>query len=149
ELGNLAGQFDGHLAARLMHGAIPGAAKPDEVVILRHDLAGGTREVDGQRGHCPAKVIDFEDQVFVEIGWLAPNDPAYAGIDQAVLVPRGVDGLDARQAEVPDEFGLDDRSDEAAACAIDMDRNIESGPGLKRIERCAQLLDILIMTGEG
>ena len=36
-----------------------------------------------------------------EVGFVAPDDPAYAGVDETELVARCVDGLDTGEFEVP------------------------------------------------
>ena len=132
-----------------MDGAIPGLAEPDEVVILGHDLARWAGEVDGQRGHCAAEVIDVEDQIGIEILKLAPDDPAHARIDQAVLVARSVDGFDAWQAKVPEQVRLEERRDEAAAGAIDVDGNVEAGLLLEAVESGAQRENVFVVSGKG
>src|SRR5215211_2699178 len=89
-------------------------AEPQEVVVLRDHLGARPREVERERRHVVAEVVDPEDQVLRQSLAVTPDDPAHAGVDEPVLVPGGVDRDDARQAEVPDEIGVDERGDERA-----------------------------------
>src|SRR5580658_5540911 len=127
ELLNLAGELYGHLLTGLVDSAVPGPAEPDEVVILGHDLAGRARKVDGQGGHCAAEIIDVEDQIRIKIGQFTPDDPTDARIDKTVFVAGGVDRLYARQAEAPEQVRLEERRHKCAACAVDMNRNVQAG----------------------
>ena len=49
-------------------------------------------------------------------------------------MPRGVDRLDPRQAEVPDQVGLEERRDEAAARRVNVDRDVEARARLEVVE---------------
>jgi hypothetical protein len=61
-----------------------------------------------------------------EHGFVAPDDPPDAGVDEAEFVAGGVDGLDAWELEVPFEAGSSvcERGDEAATCTVDVDWDI-------------------------
>ena len=48
---------------------------------------------------------------------------------------RGVDRLHARQAEVPLQVGVEERRDEAAGGAVDVDGDVEAGALLQVVER--------------
>lgn len=45
--------------------------------------------------------MQLEDEVFGQVGLIAPDDPANARVDEAEFVARGVDGFDAGELEVP------------------------------------------------
>ena len=64
-------------------------------------------------------------------------------------MPGGVDRRHARQPEVPLELGVDERRDERAGRAVDVDRDVEAGPLLQLVERLADLLDRLVRALEG
>ena len=66
-------------------------AEVDQVVVLGDDLSAGTGEVERVGFFGAAEVVELEDEVFGEIGLVAPNDPADAGIDEAEFVAGGVD----------------------------------------------------------
>jgi hypothetical protein len=63
-------------------------------------------------------------------------------------VAGGVDGLYAREAEVPLELRLQKGRDEAAAGAVDVNGNVEAGFFLKTIESGAEREDVLIVSGK-
>lgn len=50
--------------------------------------------------------MEFEDEVFREVGLVTPDDPAYAGVDKAELMAGGIDRFDAGKLEVPAVFYL-------------------------------------------
>ena len=81
----------------------------------------------------------MEHQVLGQRIGVAPDRPADAGVDQPVLVARGVDRLHPGQAEVPLEVRIDERGDEAARRRIDVHRDVEPGLGLVAIERRADV----------
>jgi hypothetical protein len=56
------------------------------LVVLSDNLAGATREVEGEGGLVGAEVVDVEDEFLREVFGVAPDDPADAGVDEAVLV---------------------------------------------------------------
>jgi hypothetical protein len=53
----------------------------DEVVVLGDYLGAGAGDVEGEGFFGAAEVVEFEDEVFGEIAFVAPDDPAYAGVD--------------------------------------------------------------------
>jgi len=83
--------------------AVSVEAQMDQVVVLPDHLGAGPREVKRVRFLGAAEVMKLEDQVLGQVRAVAPDDPSDAGVDQAVLVSRGVDGFHARQLEVPAE----------------------------------------------
>ena len=52
--------------------------EPQEVVVLRHHLRTRPREVERERGHVVAEVVDPEDQVLRQRLGVTPDDPADA-----------------------------------------------------------------------
>ena len=61
---------------------------------------------------------------------------------------RRVDRLDPREPEVPDEVGIDERRQEAAARAVNVDRHVEAGLRLQRVEGVGDRLHGLVVAGE-
>ena len=47
------------------------------------DLGAGAGEVESVGFLGAAEVVEFEDEVFGEVGLVTPDDPADAGIDKA------------------------------------------------------------------
>ena len=127
---DLRGQLDGHVAAGLLDPPVALEAEAQERVVLGHDLRARAREVQGEGAHVAAQVVDVEDQVFGQDLLVAPDHPADAGVDQAVLVARGADAGHPRQAEVPGQVGLQERGDHRARGPVDVDRDVDPGPGL-------------------
>ncbi len=66
-------------------GAVAVLAETDELVVLADDLAGALGEVEREGGLVRAEVVDVEDEFLGEVLGAAPDDPAYAGVDEAVL----------------------------------------------------------------
>ena len=118
-----------------MDAAVALVAEPEEVVVLRDDLAGRPGEVDLEHRHVAAQVVHVEDQVVGQLGGVAPDDPADAERGQPELVARGADRLHPRQPEVPLEVGRAERGEEAAAGRVDVDVDVEPGVGLQLVER--------------
>lgn len=66
-------------------GAVAVLAEADELVVLADDLGGALGEVEGEGGLLGAEVVDVEDEVLGEVLAGAPDGPADAGVDEAVL----------------------------------------------------------------
>ena len=66
--------------------AVAVLAEADQLVVLADDLGGALGEVEGEGGLVCAEVVDIEDKLLGEVFWGAPDDPAYAGVDEAVPV---------------------------------------------------------------
>ena len=66
-----------------------------------------------------AEVVDVEYEFFREEFRVTPDDPAYAWVDEAVLVTRDVDADNFWKTEVPDEAWADEWSNKAARSSID------------------------------
>lgn len=49
--------------------------------------------------------MQLEDEVAGEVGFVAPDYPTYAGVNQPEFMAGCVDGLDARDLEVPVMMG--------------------------------------------
>jgi hypothetical protein len=45
--------------------------------------------------------MKFENQVFWQIGLIAPDNPTDSGGYEAILMSRCVDGMDPRELEIP------------------------------------------------
>src|SRR5262245_38481007 len=149
ELLYLTRQPGGYVAPVLLDSPVALETEPQEVVVLRDDLGSRTREVQRERRHVVAEVVDPENQILGQRLAVAPHDPAHAGVDEPELVPRGVDRDDSRQLEVPRELGVDERRDERAGGPVDMNWHVEAGLCLEGVERLADLLDRLVRAVEG
>jgi uncharacterized protein YfcZ (UPF0381/DUF406 family) len=74
-------------ARQVEHDApVSALSEADKLVVLSDDLAGAAREVEGKGCLVRAEVVDVEDEFLREVLGIAPDDPAYAWVDQAVLV---------------------------------------------------------------
>ena len=60
-------------------------AQPDELVVLPDDLAGALAEVERERRLVGTEVVNVEDELLRQVLGAAPDDPANAGVDEAVL----------------------------------------------------------------
>lgn len=68
--------------------AVAVEAEVDQVVVLRDDLGARAGEVEGEGFFSAAQVVKLEDQVLGQVAFVAPNDPADAGIDETELQRR-------------------------------------------------------------
>src|SRR4029077_4108708 len=89
----------------VLDSAVAFETEAQKIVVLADDLAGRAREVQREGRHVAAQIVDVKNQLFRQIRTIAPYHPADTERRQAKLVPRGVDRLDSRQAEIPREFG--------------------------------------------
>jgi hypothetical protein len=108
-----------------LHPAEAVEAEAQEVVVLSHDLRAGPREVERERGHVVAEVVDPEDQFLGQRLRVAPDDPADPRVDEPVLVAGRVDRAHPRETEVPDEVRVDERCNEGARGAVDVDGHVD------------------------
>ncbi len=124
------------------------AAEPKEQIVLRDNLTGGTRKVQREGRHVAAQIIDVEDQIVGQIGFVAPDDPTDSQRREAVFVSRGVDRTHACQAKVPDQIRFDERRGKPARCGIDMHGNIEVGLKLELVQSRRDFGHRLVVAGE-
>src|SRR5262249_23695400 len=89
----------------------------------------------GECRHIATQVVHVENQVFGQIFRLTPNDPAASERRQSELMTGGIDGFHARDAKIPFQLWSAKWGEEAAACSIDMDRNVQLFLSLQAIER--------------
>ena len=108
----------------------------------------GPREVQRERRHVAAEVVDVEDEVLRQRLLVAPDRPADAGVDEPVLVAGGVDRLHPLEPEVPLQLGLDERRDEAARGAVDVHGHVQARVALELVERGGDLADRLVAAVE-
>ena len=54
------------------------------MIVLADDLGGALGEVEGEGSLIGAEVVDVEDEFFGEVFGGAPDDPADAGVDEAL-----------------------------------------------------------------
>ena len=83
----------GEVAQAFHHTAVSVEAEPQEVVVLTDELVARAREVQRERGHVAAEVVDVEHQVLGQILLAAPDDESDPGVDEPVLVTGHVDRL--------------------------------------------------------
>lgn len=107
-------------------GAVSVLAEADELVVLADDLGGALGEVESEGGLVGTEVVDIEDELLGEELGVAPDDPADAGIDEAVLVAGDVDADDVGEAEIPFQLGDDEGRDETTGCGVDVDGGVET-----------------------
>ena len=119
-------------------------SEADEHEVLRDHLAARPGEVERKRRHMAAEIIDVEHEVPWQCLFVPPDDPSDARIHESILVARGVDRLHPVDAEVPLEVRLEERSDESARGAVDMDRDVDALVALEPIERGGDLPDRLV-----
>src|SRR5690606_36825021 len=113
------------------------------------NLIARSRKIQSEVGEVAAEIVAVEDQLLGQFPLVSPDDPADPWIDQAILVSRRVDGFDAGESEIPNEFGLEERGDEASAGGIDMDGNVQALLCLELVEGFAEFLDVLVAAVEG
>lgn len=63
----------------------------DEIVVLRDDLGAWTGEIECVRFFGSSKVMKLEYEVLGKVGFISPNDPAHASIDETKFMARSVD----------------------------------------------------------
>lgn len=126
-------------------GAVAVLAQPDQLVVLANDLARALGKVERERGLVGAEVVDVEDKLLWKVLGAAPHNPTHAGVDEAVLVARDVDGHDALEAKVPLEVGHDKRRHKAARGRVDVDGRVEAALDQQVIDS----LDVLVLARVG
>src|SRR5210317_285092 len=145
ELLDFVGEILGRVVAGLVDLAVSFNTQAQEIVILGNDLSAGAGEVQGEGRHVAAQVVDPEDQVVGQVFLVAEDAPADTERGQSELVAGGVDRLDPRQAEIPFQLRLDKGGEEAAAGAVDVDRDIQTGLLLQLVESIVDVLDRFIL----
>ena len=143
------GEVPGRLVRGGVHPRVAFAAEADERVVLRDDLAAWAGEVQVERGHGPAEVVDVEDQVLGECVGGAPQHPAAAERGEAHLVTEGVDRFHPGKAKVPDQIRLGERGEEPSAGRVHVDVDVQSRVLLQPVERRADGRYVLVQAGEG
>ena len=146
--GDLTGYPHGYIPTRAVDAPIARLSQAEEIVILRDDLAAGPREIEGERRHVSAQVVNPKHQILVKLRGGAPHRPADAQRRKTEFMPRRVERLDAREAKIPFDIGVEERRDKATAGGIDVDRDVEASFSLQLVERIAHLLDRLELTGK-
>jgi hypothetical protein len=126
-------------------GAVSVLAEADELVVLADDLGGALGEVEGEGGLVGAEVVDVEDELLGEELGVAPDDPADAGVDEAVLVAGDVDADDVGEAKIPFEFWDDEGGDEAAGGGVDVDGGVEAA----LVEEVVDGFCVFVLAGVG
>lgn len=81
-----AGEVVGGAGEVAHDGLVASLAEADELVVLADDLRRALGEVEGEGRLLGAEVVDVEDEVLREVFVGAPDDPANAGVDEAVLL---------------------------------------------------------------
>jgi len=73
------------------NGSIAVEAQANKIVILCDNLGARSRKVQGIALFSASKVIEFEDEMFRKVGFIAPDDPPNASVDKSELVTRSID----------------------------------------------------------
>lgn len=139
------GEHVGHAGEVEHDGAVSVFAEADELVVLADDLGGALGEVEGEGSLVGTEVVDVEDEFLGEELGVTPDDPADAGVDEAVLVPGDVDADDVGETEVPLEFGDDEGRDETTGSGVDVDRGVEAA----LVEEVVDGFCVLVLAGVG
>ena len=129
--------------------AVPLESQVHEVEVLSDDRVRRAGEVQRERVLDGAEVVELEDEVLREVLLGPPDDPSYADIGQSELVARGVNGNDARNAEVPLQLGGGEGSDETAGSAVDVDRNGVASLLFILVQEVGHLFDGFVMASVG
>jgi hypothetical protein len=87
-------------------GPISLKSEVNEVKILGNDRCCGSREVERKRIFDRTKVVELEDEVFGEVGFVPEDHPTNPYVCKPKLVTGSVDRHYARNFEVPYEFRL-------------------------------------------
>ena len=101
KLGDLAGKPLCGVSTGLLDPRVALTAQPQEIVVLRDDLATRPAEVQREGRHVAAEVVHIEDQLIGQFRLVAPDDPADAQRRQPVFVARRADRLHPLNAESP------------------------------------------------
>ena len=131
-----------------LHAPVAVATEAQEVVVLRDDLAARPGEVERERRHLAAEVVDAEDQIGRQRGPVAPDRPADARVDEPELVPGGVDRGDPGEAEVPRQLGVAEGRDHATGGPVDVHGDVEARALLEVVEGGADVGDGLVAAVE-
>src|ERR1700744_1166513 len=98
----------------------------NQVVVLADNMGSWTREVECERLLGATEIVGLENQFFGQELDVAPDDPAYASVDEPKFVATDVDGTHTRQAEVPlfTSAGICEGGNESAGSSVDVNRHI-------------------------
>ena len=105
-------------------------------------------EVEREGGLVGAEVVDVEDEVLGQVLLAAPDAPADAGVDEAVLVAADVDALHPRQPEVPLQLRVQERRDEPAAGGVHVDGRPPTGLRVLHLQQVVEQLHVLELAVE-
>ena len=81
--------------------AVPAEAEMNQIVVLGDDLCSWTGEVQCVGLFSAAKVVQLEDEVLGQVGFVTPDDPANTSVDETELVAGDVDRLHTGKLEIP------------------------------------------------
>ena len=73
----------------------------EQTLRILDDLGARPREVEGERWHVSAEVVDIENQLFGKVLLFAPQSPANTQRGKTKLMPGGINGFHPGQTEVP------------------------------------------------
>jgi len=106
-------------------GAITVLAEADELVVLTDDLGGTFGKVKGEGSLVSSEVVDIEDELFREVFGGSPDDPAYTGVNESILVTTGVDRHNLLESEIPLKFRYNERSYKSTTGSINVNDRID------------------------
>jgi hypothetical protein len=66
-------------------GLVATPTKADELIVLPDYLGRPLGEIEGNGRLISAEVVDIEDQLLRQVFRRPPDDPAYTGVDEAIL----------------------------------------------------------------
>ena len=111
-------------------------------------MLGAGGEVQRERRVALAEVVLVEDEVLGQVAALAEDQPAEARVHEPVLVARDVDRAHPLEAEVPRRVGVQERPHEAAAGAVDVQRDVEALLLAQAHEQVVDADDVVGVAGE-
>ena len=134
----------GNILSTQLHCRVPDPTEAQELVVLQQHLRAWAREVQGKRRHVAAEVAHSEDEILWQPLRFAPDHPADPWVHEPVLVARGRDRPHALEAEIPHDVWLQEWRDHGAGCTVNVNRHVEAGVCLDRVEcrrdRCHRLV---------
>lgn len=80
---------------------VPSEPKMEEYEILSDDRSSRATEVEGEGVFNRTEVMEFENKVLWEEIFRTPDNPTHTDLRKTKLVPRGIDGHNSLDLEIP------------------------------------------------